>query len=978
MAESVKVAVRVRPFNSREKQAESKCCLKMNGTTTIITDPTDSENVKKFAFDFSYWSHDQFHEEADGLLVADSPAYATQKAVFDDLGKGVLDNAWSGYNCSLFAYGQTGAGKSYSMVGYGVNKGIVPITCDSLFKSIEERKGDGTNYRVTLSMLEIYNEQVRDLLSKKAAPKGGLKVRQHPSKGFYVNELTVVPVDSYESIDQKIADGTRNRTVAATQMNATSSRAHTLVTISFSQVTKNDAGQEMNKSSSMNLVDLAGSERADSTGATGDRLKEGSAINQSLSSLGNVISALADKSMGKKNVMVPFRDSTLTKLLQNALGGNSKTIMIAALSPADINFEETLGTLRFADRAKKIKTKATVNENPTEKLIRELKEENERLKKLMGGEVPPPSDAEAGANFTPEAIERMRKEMEEEMRAQMEANMLEMGNMDQDKWNAHLEDSNAGESAKLAAEQELLRKPHLSNLNEDALLSHVVKHVLSEDRIVVGNKKASPAADLVLSGLSIQQSHAVIERKEDSIFITGDAVAKTFVNGEPLVGTKELKHNDRILFGSNNMYVMVHPLDRDQREATGEKEAVVTWEDAQKEIAKSQGFESLSSSGSQSDKLLQEDLIAMLPQMNEVNAMSEELNKKMYFEVVLISPQARGLADGRTEVHIKMKSLVTGHEWMWSRKKFLNRKFLMQEMYQAYSENGKDWDREQEKDPFWEPADSEIVIGHSQVYLQSLAYGIEVDEMLPITDYKGLEVGHIKVEIIPCNADGVLMDEDSDNFVECPEEMIGKPLAFKIKIEYARGIAAKVSKDVFGRYKFYLDTESQLTKATDGPNPDFQFEHLVKVDQATDQFIKYLENEYLTIEVVGHQKESSSDASKAQLTTGQLMMQRNAKLSATAVESSQLDATERYKLHSDRMVIERRLQRQSKKYLAMVALVKKAQKDGADAVPTEALEKILQSTEPRFHGVARMVLAHKTFSTKRADGNKVSEACNLM
>merc|ERR1712012_587221 len=140
------------------------------------------------------------------------------------------------------------------------------------------------------------------------------------------------------------------------------------------------------KTAVVNLVDLAGSERVESTGATGDRLKEGAGINMSLSSLGNVIKALAEQSEGK-NPRIPYRDSALTKLLANALGGTSKTIMIAALSPADINYEETLSTLRYADRAKQIKTKATVNEDPTDKLIRELKEQNEKLKAMLGGNV---------------------------------------------------------------------------------------------------------------------------------------------------------------------------------------------------------------------------------------------------------------------------------------------------------------------------------------------------------------------------------------------------------------------------------------------------------------------------------------------------------------------------------------------------------------------------------------------------------------
>ncbi|KAF6020265.1 hypothetical protein EB796_021447 [Bugula neritina] len=381
MAESVKVAVRCRPFNQREKDRGAKCIIEMNGQNTSIRNPdTPKEEPKKFAFDYSYWSHDGFTEDADGVLHPNKGSkYASQQIVFDNLGKGVLNNAFEGYNCSLFAYGQTGSGKSYSMVGYGKNRGIVPIICDELFKTMKLNDDANMRYEVTFSMLEIYNEQVRDLLQKEN-PKGGLQVRQNPKLGlFYVQGLKYVPVGSYSEIEKRIDQGTANRTVASTNMNATSSRAHTVVTIIFDQISKDDAGSETKKSSVMNLVDLAGSERADSTGATGDRLKEGANINKSLSALGNVISALADLSMGKKNARVPYRDSVLTKLLQNALGGNSKTIMIAALSPADINYDETLSTLR----AKKIKNNAVVNENPIDKLIRELKEENERLRKSM-------------------------------------------------------------------------------------------------------------------------------------------------------------------------------------------------------------------------------------------------------------------------------------------------------------------------------------------------------------------------------------------------------------------------------------------------------------------------------------------------------------------------------------------------------------------------------------------------------------------
>lgn len=213
----------------------------------------------------------------------------------------VLNNAFEGFNACLFAYGQTGSGKSYSVVGYGENKGIVPRACEEIFKRINDYKNDTTKRiecQVTVSMIEIYNEQVQDLFTKAPQrPKGGLRIREDPKKGVYVEQVQNAPVDSYEAIDRKLQEGNENRTIGQTNMNATSSRAHTVNQIIFKQRHLNmETGKpERELVSNINFVDLAGSERAESTGATGDRLKEGTKINQSLSILGRVIGVLAKK-----------------------------------------------------------------------------------------------------------------------------------------------------------------------------------------------------------------------------------------------------------------------------------------------------------------------------------------------------------------------------------------------------------------------------------------------------------------------------------------------------------------------------------------------------------------------------------------------------------------------------------------------------------------------------------------------------------
>ncbi|XP_070610139.1 kinesin-like protein KIF1A [Erythrolamprus reginae] len=379
---SVKVAVRVRPFNSREMSKDSKCIIQMTGNTTTIINPKQpKETPKSFNFDYSYWSH----------TTPEDLNYASQKQVYLDIGEEMLQHAFEGYNVCIFAYGQTGAGKSYTMMGKQEKdqQGIIPQLCEDLFSRINDTTNDNMSYSVEVSYMEIYCERVRDLLNPKN--KGNLRVREHPLLGPYVEDLSKLAVTSYNDIQDLMDSGNKARTVAATNMNETSSRSHAVFNIIFTQK-RHDAVTDITteKVSKISLVDLAGSERADSTGAKGTRLKEGANINKSLTTLGKVISALAEMDSGpnknkkkKKSDFIPYRDSVLTWLLRENLGGNSRTAMVAALSPADINYDETLSTLRYADRAKQIRCNAVINEDPNNKLIRELKDEVARLRDLL-------------------------------------------------------------------------------------------------------------------------------------------------------------------------------------------------------------------------------------------------------------------------------------------------------------------------------------------------------------------------------------------------------------------------------------------------------------------------------------------------------------------------------------------------------------------------------------------------------------------
>ncbi|KAE8450893.1 hypothetical protein EG329_005333 [Mollisiaceae sp. DMI_Dod_QoI] len=370
---NVKVVVRVRGFLPREIERGAECLIHMNSlnqaTTLLVPNDTDPANKqskmrrtleeKTFTFDNSFWSHDQKDEH-----------YAHQEDVYNSLGEEFLDHNFEGYHTCIFAYGQTGSGKSYTMMGTPDQPGLIPRTCEDLFQRIEAAHNETPNisYNVRVSYFEVYNEHVRDLLVP--VPAGGppyyLKIRESPTEGPYIKDLTDAPVRNLSEIMKYMRIGDASRTTASTKMNDTSSRSHAVFTIMLKQIHHDmDTDESTERVARIRLVDLAGSERAKATEATGARLREGSNINKSLTTLGRVIAALADPKHhrpGKRNKdVVPYRDSILTWLLKDSLGGNSKTAMIACIAPSD--YDETLSTLRYADQAKRIRTRAVVNQD---------------------------------------------------------------------------------------------------------------------------------------------------------------------------------------------------------------------------------------------------------------------------------------------------------------------------------------------------------------------------------------------------------------------------------------------------------------------------------------------------------------------------------------------------------------------------------------------------------------------------------------
>ncbi|XP_030001200.1 kinesin-like protein KIF3A isoform X2 [Sphaeramia orbicularis] len=364
VSDNVKVVVRCRPLNQKEKMMGHKQAVSVDeirGTITVNKLETPQEPPKTFTF--------------DTVFGPDSK----QLDVYNLTARPIVDSVLEGYNGTIFAYGQTGTGKTFTMEGVRAVpelRGIIPNSFAHIFGHIAKAEGD-TRFLVRVSYLEIYNEEVRDLLGKDQMQR--LEVKERPDVGVYIKDLSGYVVNNADDMDRIMTLGHKNRSVGATNMNEHSSRSHAIFTITIECSEKGVDGNQHVRMGKLHLVDLAGSERQGKTGATGQRLKEATKINLSLSTLGNVISALVDG----KSTHVPYRNSKLTRLLQDSLGGNSKTMMCANIGPADYNYDETISTLRYANRAKNIKNKARINEDPKDALLRQFQKEIEELKKKL-------------------------------------------------------------------------------------------------------------------------------------------------------------------------------------------------------------------------------------------------------------------------------------------------------------------------------------------------------------------------------------------------------------------------------------------------------------------------------------------------------------------------------------------------------------------------------------------------------------------
>ncbi|KPU80524.1 uncharacterized protein Dana_GF18707, isoform B [Drosophila ananassae] len=553
---SLKVAVRVRPFNSRENDMDAQLIVEMEAKKTRLLKPrlqsirdAGRDNHHDFTFDYSYWSFD-----------AEDQHFATQEQVYSDLGNDVVDCAYEGYNACVFAYGQTGSGKTFTMMGTPNNPGLIPRICEELFARMRVGQESGTGYRTHASYLEIYNERVKDLLAAQSTGHG-LRVREHRSLGPYVENLSQHAVSDFDEIQECIARGNAQRTTASTNMNDTSSRSHAIFTITFVQaVFMNDMPSET--VSKIHLVDLAGSERANATGATGQRLKEGAHINKSLVTLGSVISALAEQTSAgntsssslattpngasKRVLYIPYRDSILTWLLKDSLGGNSKTIMIAALSPADCNYSETLSTLRYANRAKNIINKPTVNEDANVKLIRELREEINKLKSMLSG------DIQSLQPSLKVLADLQKKEAQEKVLTEEWTEKWKVAqSILQEQKSLGLRKSGVG----VVLDSEM---PHLIGIHND-VTTGVTLYSLKEGETRIGSEDAEVAQDIELAGDGIRAQHCSIVLKGGVVTLHPWPLAQCWVNAHLIDEPKQISQGDIILLGRTNIFRFNNP-----------------------------------------------------------------------------------------------------------------------------------------------------------------------------------------------------------------------------------------------------------------------------------------------------------------------------------------------------------------------------------------------------------------------------------
>eukprot|EP00668_Euglena_longa_P003645 GGOE01004267.1.p1 GENE.GGOE01004267.1~~GGOE01004267.1.p1 ORF type:complete len:938 (-),score=361.75 GGOE01004267.1:725-3538(-) len=843
--DAVQVAVRMRVFNEREKTASATRIVRMEnhekGSKTFITDP-DTGEEREFKYDFSFQSHS---ETEPGI-----GEYATQDTVMRNLGMPVLNAALEGRNVSLFAYGQTGSGKSFSMlgkVGVPALEGIIPRTCKEIFRRMKEEGSRLVEYTVDIQVYEIYCEIVNDLLlDRKKWPPTGHKPRLTPKFG-YVVDTTTKPCFTVEDIWSAMEFADKNRSVGSHALNPESSRAHTVYQINYQRSSKNEMGRVVEVvQAKLNLIDLAGSERTESAGTTGQMLKEGNAINLSLTALGSCIKALSE------NKKPNFRDSKLTLLLQGSMTGG-KVIMIAALSPASICFHESLSTLKFADRIKQVKIKSTRNvttdpvaemKKAMEELRLKLQQEIDVLKAQGGGGGSPGQSTDLAKVKELQHLLDEKKQSEAKMQEDLLKRIAELESSELARRKQAEEIANMqaqafqGLSHKKSQDE---KRPHFVNLHDDPQLAETLVYAFDEGRNLIGRTNKENPPKIEFNGMGIIKDHCMVEWVKSSkrVYITPLHNSRTLVNGKKILDRTELVHQNRVWLGNNYALRFCFPGEEAKGEGRAEDPDYYV---AEAEVAaEAQVAYGNSTALGMLTKELRHDLAEAERKIDQANTIATDLSKEIIFAPKIF--ENRLTKETNVVVSVNFGGAFT---LIWPWEKFSVRLQSMVGMWTEW-EKGVAEGREvvpsmpEDDDPF---IDKEAqLVGEADVWLNAVANMVEFQAQTSILSHFGEVEGKLSVELLPCDVDGGVGPWDDDDpldpFVDNPEELLDQTIMFEVRIHGAQlDLSGGVCryKRTFVRYKFDIqDADEPWTRTTEDPNatfhPKYNFakKHQVKV-----------------------------------------------------------------------------------------------------------------------------------------------------
>ncbi|OXA50577.1 Kinesin-like protein KIF28P [Folsomia candida] len=934
----VSVAVRIRPPPQIQSKKVTNSFIQVEDPTTIsITNPDDSSEIRVFGFTHCYWSFDGYAELQDGHFIPDlkhenGSRYADQIKIFDHFGKEMVQNAWLGYNSSFLSIGESGSGKSWTLFGTGTNKGIIPLFGAELFKTIKDKeKGSSSpighiSSEVKLSMMEIRENKVRDLLAggNNTKYKSVVKIREHPKRGFYVEGLRSVIVSSADEIQLRLDEGHLARAVSSTSFNLNCTRSKTTVIVEMSIVQKyrNAKGDEVAMSALVGFYDLpvSGVRNCDngptvkfstnkSSSNHGQRMTN-PAMTQGPSSnttttippplksfddhFTKLVSALGN------NSSISYTNSTVTKLLERALSGNSKTYVLSHCIPTENSYETSLSSLILADKLQRLTTHPLINEEMTNKLIRELKLENDNLKKMLTN-----GDLEKNEFFSwhdklnwlkTQDSEEFRRQLIDDVKSQTKDNEREIKILHQSLEErlklAKLDKPSDNSQNIKKLETEKKHKSFIFNLNPDCQLSSRIFHFISAGSTDFGSAKGKDGT-IHVQGPGIRETHGTFTytAKENKMTIkpTGpDCLIK--VNGKQILYESPLFHNDRIVFGGCQIWLFQNP-----REPWAEKglssplSSKITYQFAEEEItSKSSFFNYLSHQNGSvlvSPKL-KASIRTVLPLVDDANAMCDDLERGVRFDPivlhdirqVLLSSGAQDLdrlsnsdknCGEQREFAVQLSLYKEDISFVLSTNEFLEKYEKIKDSFIQNQEDGivsaaigsvnsPSSSFAHNDTTLLDLVNTEVTIGHGLLSLKPLAYLIQFQDEIEILDYLTLKtIGSIKVEVVPCNE---YFEElkNVHSFLIDSSDLLAKPLHFILKIGTAESLSSKF-RDITSKYKVHTEPVTSTGKLDLKPsysssNSQYIYERRFSIEHVTPKLIESLERDLVIFTFYGRQR----------------------------------------------------------------------------------------------------------------------------